>query len=185
MAHEYCKSGKKPTDIFCTTKPRTAWPSRFPYCRVVQVSRLRVAGVFAKACANPSSGPAILPSRFDSTTTKRAWRRTGAAVKRKRKLKPLFGVVGNFERVPPRPNDGRPIQHTRWVELVPVLHSTRTVVSASRLEPTDDRGTRCSGQKRDLGDPSLALSDGCNGLRARSLKPPTWSSGRSGRRGPT
>ena len=29
---------------------------------------------------------------------------------------------------------------------------------------------RCSGQKRDLGDPSLALSDGCNGLRTRSLK---------------
>jgi hypothetical protein len=27
-----------------------------------------------------------------------------------------------------------------------------------------------SGQKRDLGDPSLALSDGCNGLRTRSLK---------------
>jgi hypothetical protein len=25
-------------------------------------------------------------------------------------------------------------------------------------------------QKRDLGDPSLALSDGCNGLRTRSLK---------------
>jgi 2-keto-4-pentenoate hydratase/2-oxohepta-3-ene-1,7-dioic acid hydratase in catechol pathway len=46
------------------------------------------------------------------------------------------------------------------VELVPVLHSTRTVVSASRLEPTDDRSTRCSCQKRDLGDPSLALSDG-------------------------
>jgi hypothetical protein len=55
--------------------------------------------------------------------------------------------------------------------LVPVLHSTRTVVSASRLEPTDDRSTRCSTQKRDLGDPSLALSDGCNGLRTRSLKP--------------
>ena len=35
---------------------------------------------------------------------------------------------------------------------------------------TIDRGTRCSGQKRDLGDPSLALSDGCNGLRTRSLK---------------
>jgi hypothetical protein len=35
---------------------------------------------------------------------------------------------------------------------------------------TIDRGTRCIGQKRDLGDPSLALSDGCNGLRARSLK---------------
>jgi hypothetical protein len=31
-----------------------------------------------------------------------------------------------------RPNDGRPIQHTRWVELIPVLHSTRTAVSASR-----------------------------------------------------
>jgi hypothetical protein len=44
--------------------------------------------------------------------------------------------------------------------LVPGLHSTRTAVSASRLEPTDDRSTRCSCQKRDLGDPSLALSDG-------------------------
>ena len=36
---------------------------------------------------------------------------------------------------------------------------------------TIDRGTRCSCQKRDLGDPALALSDGCNGLRMRSLKP--------------
>ena len=36
---------------------------------------------------------------------------------------------------------------------------------------TIDRGTRCIGQKRDLGDPSPALSDGCNGLRTRSLKP--------------
>jgi hypothetical protein len=35
---------------------------------------------------------------------------------------------------------------------------------------TIDRGTRCSAQKRDLGDPSLALSDGCNGFRTRSLK---------------
>ena len=49
--------------------------------------------------------------------------------------------------------------------------STRTAVSASRLEPTDDRSTRCSCQKRNsLRDPSLALSDGCNGLRTRSLK---------------
>jgi hypothetical protein len=35
---------------------------------------------------------------------------------------------------------------------------------------TIDRGTRCSAQKRDLGDPSLALSNGCNGLRVRWLK---------------
>ena len=33
------------------------------------------------------------------------------------------------------------------------------------------KGTRCSCQKRDPGDPSLALSDGCNGFRTRSLKP--------------
>ena len=32
---------------------------------------------------------------------------------------------------------------------------------------TIDRGTRCSGQKRDLGDPSLALSDRCKGFRTR------------------
>ena len=36
---------------------------------------------------------------------------------------------------------------------------------------TIDRGTSCIGQKRNLGDPSPALSDGCNGLRTRSLKP--------------
>jgi hypothetical protein len=78
----------------------------------------------------------------------------------KENLSPYLGSSVIFERVPARPNAGRPIQHTRWVELVPVLHSTRTVVSASRLEPTDDRSTRCSCQKRDLGDPSLALSDG-------------------------
>ena len=36
------------------------------------------------------------------------------------------------------------------------------------------RSTGCIGQKRDLGDPSLALSDGCNGLRTdRSSSLPT------------
>ena len=35
-----------------------------------------------------------------------------------------------------------------------------------------DRRTRGSSQKRDLGDPSPALLDGCNGLRTRSLNDP-------------
>jgi hypothetical protein len=45
----------------------------------------------------------------------------------------------------------RPVQHGGGVE---------SDISASRLESTDDRSKRCSGQKRDLGDPSPALSDG-------------------------
>ena len=45
-----------------------------------------------------------------------------------------------------------------------------TEVASSRRNSPIDRGTRCSGQKRDLGDPSLALSDGCNGFRTRSVK---------------
>ena len=61
------------------------------------------------------------------------------------------------------------------------LEPTTEVTSSRRNSPsyciicrincsTIDRGTRCSGQKRDVGDPSLALSDGCNGFRTRSLK---------------
>ena len=84
----------------------------------------------------------------------------------------------------------RPVQHGGGVELDPC--STRTAVSASRSrlqrstvhgelavvvhdlphQLPDDRARHPhSGQTRDLRDPSLALSDGCNGLRTRSLKP--------------
>src|SRR5262249_16303883 len=69
------------------------------------------------------------------------------------------------------------VQHPRRVELALLLQSPRTDVNASRESRQrrsplhgETRGTRRSGQKRDLGDPSLALSDGCNGLRIRSLK---------------
>jgi hypothetical protein len=82
------------------------------------------------------------------------------------------------------------VQHTRGVEFEPraLLESeppsvqTAEVASSQRNSPSyciicrincstiRPRHTRCSGQKRDLGDPSLALSDGCNGFRARSLK---------------
>jgi hypothetical protein len=92
------------------------------------------------------------------------------------------------------PARGWPIQRGRGVELDPllpvdpkpsVLH-VRTACGGRlfsaklgvvvhylphQLLDHFDRGTRCSGQKRDLGDPSLALSDGCNGLRMRSLSP--------------
>jgi hypothetical protein len=59
----------------------------------------RVAGAFAKASAQASSGPAKrgITVSFGSTTAKRAGRRTGAAVKRKRKLKPLLGSSVIFE----------------------------------------------------------------------------------------
>src|ERR1700758_4348334 len=39
-----------------------------------------------------------------------------------------------------------------------------------------DRGTRCSGQKRDLGDPSLALSDGATVSGRDRLSRAAWPS---------
>ena len=56
---------------------------------------------------------------------------------------------------------------TFTAKLGVVAHYSYAALTARRI----DRGTRCSGQKRDLEDPSLGLSDGYNGLRTLSLKP--------------
>jgi hypothetical protein len=149
-----------------------------------------LAGAFAKARVQASNGATtrgIVGVVLIRRQQKRSGRRTGAAAKPpKKSLRlPKSEPDNRGNDLFARPMTPRPVQHGGGVEMVPVLHSIRTALSASRWSRLrrsplsgetrrrsalfDASGVRSVAGGSSYPDGSAGTVGRCNGLRTRSL----------------